>query len=243
MASIYYNTWLSMHTLQFNGFEITLTRKRIKNINLRIDREGNVTVSAPLRCSLRRIQSFVEDKHDWITTHRDRLLAKPVHTDHQFDTGELQRYLGTLYPLQIHETTLRPRIVFETTHISCYIKAHATSEMKKAALQHWHRAQMNLLLPDLIKKWEPVIGVQVAEWGVKAMKTRWGSCNTMSHRIWINLFLIHEPIQCLEYVLVHEMVHLLEASHNKRFYALMSKFLPGWQECRQKLRHSSPRLQ
>jgi predicted metal-dependent hydrolase len=89
---------------------------------------------------------------------------------------------------------------------------------------------MESLLPGLIARWEQIIGVNVADWGIKKMKTRWGSCNTRARRIWMNLSLIRKPQLCLEYVLVHELVHLLEASHNQRFYALMTQYMPNWRE-------------
>lgn len=101
---------------------------------------------------------------------------------------------------------------------------------KTHTLTDEHREQMKALLPPLFEKWEAIIDVKANAWGIKAMKTRWGSCNTIKKRIWINLHLIHKPRICLEYVLVHELVHLLEPSHNKRFYALMTEFMPEWKE-------------
>ena len=103
-----------------------------------------------------------------------------------------------------------------------------SQDERNARLNAWYKQQMQALIPDLIKKWEPIIGVSVHAWGVKSMKTRWGSCNVDAHRIWLNLNLIKKPLVCLEYVLVHEMVHLLEANHSPRFYALMTRFFPEW---------------
>ena len=238
MLSIYQNTGPGMSTLQCNDFEVTLTRKRIKNINLRISRDGSVHISAPLRASIHNIQQFIEQKQNWIRTHRDQILARAIPKNHAFNTGDLYPFLGQDYSVIIHEHSQQEGITFEKPYISCYVKAQATLELKQSLFQNWQRAQMKLLLPDLIRKWEPVMGVQVGEWGVKRMKTRWGSCNPSSKKIWMNLQLIHEPLRCLEYVLVHEMVHLLEASHNKRFHALMSKFLPEWRDCKNQLRHA-----
>lgn len=95
-------------------------------------------------------------------------------------------------------------------------------------LNQWYRQQIKQLIPDLLTKWEPVVGVQAAEWGIKKMKTRWGTCNIGAKRIWLNLELAKKPIQCLEYILVHELVHLLERRHNDRFRDLMDKFMPQW---------------
>lgn len=111
----------------------------------------------------------------------------------------------------------------------CFLRSYALED-RTQFLQNWYRKQMQLLLPALIQKWEPIIGVSVQAWGIKSMKTRWGSCNVVAKRIWLNLNLIKKPLVCLEYVLVHEMVHLLEANHSKRFYAHMNRLMPQWKE-------------
>lgn len=95
-------------------------------------------------------------------------------------------------------------------------------------LLRWYRAQLKALIPPLLDKWQPVLGVQVAEWGVKKMKTKWGSCNSNDRRIWLNLELAKKPVQCLEYIIVHEIVHLMERHHNDRFRTLMDQFMPKW---------------
>jgi predicted metal-dependent hydrolase len=227
--------------LAFSDFEITLLRKKIKNINLRIDQEGNVKVTAPLRIPVQEIQTFINTKYTWILQHRQRLLARPVRKKVQFQPGELHQFLGNLYPFIIHETTEKSKIKLENGQIACYLKTNISVLQQQALLQHWHRQEMNCLVPKLIQKWQPIIGVQIAEWGVKMMKTRWGSCNTLEKRIWLNLLLIHEPIQCLEYVVVHELVHLLEPSHNARFHALMTQFMPDWKVYKNLLRDVSTR--
>jgi predicted metal-dependent hydrolase len=214
--------------VQMHGIDIHLSRKRIKHINLRIDAEGKVKVSAPMRCALTTIARFLQEKKDWIIQHRARLLLRPQVSQAQFFSGEPHLFLGQMYTLIIHEHAPQQRVALEGTHLCCYLKASANHDKKRLLLQAWHRAQMKALIPDLLTKWEAIIGVKVNQWGIKIMKTRWGSCNTTKKRIWLNLSLTHQPLGCLEYVLVHELVHLLEASHNHRFYALMSQFMPDW---------------
>ncbi|MDI1351398.1 MAG: SprT family zinc-dependent metalloprotease, partial [bacterium] len=119
-------------------------------------------------------------------------------------------------------------VVLNDQFIYLYVTHHATQAQKQLIIDRWYRHEMSLLLPDLFQHWEKIIGVRVAQWGIKKMKTRWGSCNTRAHRIWLNLNLIQKNSVCLEYVLVHELVHLLEASHNQRFYNLMTRFMPQW---------------
>jgi len=172
--------------IQIGAFDAQITRKRIKNINLRIDRQGNVKVSAPMKCPLAEIQLFLQKKQDWIRYHQNRLHKTAVET---VSTVSLEQ-----------------------------------------------RQQLEALLPGLIAKWEVQIGVKVNQWCVKAMKTRWGSCHPITKKICLNLYLIKHPMVCIEYVVVHELVHLLEASHNQRFYALMSQFMPEWKQYRSLLR-------
>ncbi|NCT57468.1 MAG: M48 family metallopeptidase [Legionella sp.] len=167
--------------------DVIITRKKIKNLILRVTRDGQVKISAPHRCPKKIIDDFLAQKQTWIAKQQS------------------------------------------------IIRQHV-SRQPPPTLTHQHRQQMKEILPPLFEKWEAIIGVKAHEWGVKAMKTRWGSCNTVKKRIWINLHLIHKPRICLEYVLVHELVHLLEASHNQRFYALMTEFMPDWKAHRQLLK-------
>ena len=102
-------------------------------------------------------------------------------------------------------------------------------------LLHWYREQLKTLIPPLLEKWQPVLGVQVAGWGVKRMKTKWGSCNAASRRLWFNLELVKKPVPCLEYIVVHELLHLLERHHNERFAALLDTHVPQWREYREML--------
>lgn len=214
------------------GFDIHISRKRIKNVILRIDRQGNVKVSAPMRCSLDFIQQFLYKKQDWITTNQARLSQQPLPSSPSFESGEEHLFLGQTYVLKVHEYAEQNSIVMEGNHLCCYVKSQATQEVRRALISHWQRQQMQLLLPELFQKWQATIGVQVNQWVIRAMKTRWGSCNTTKKRICLNLHLIQYPLVCLEYVVVHELVHLLEASHNQRFYALMSTYMPEWKEFR-----------
>jgi predicted metal-dependent hydrolase len=118
----------------------------------------------------------------------------------------------------------------DNQYIDVYIHENTTREQRRKVLTEWYRRQLKQLLPALIEKWQPIIDVEVKAWGVKQMKTRWGTCNIPAQRIWLNLELIKKPLNCLEYVVVHEMVHLLERHHNARFKAYMDEFLPHWRE-------------
>lgn len=192
--------------------------------------DGLVKVSAPLRFSEQLIRQSLESKSAWIHQQRERIRNRSVEEDCTFKMGSTVAFLGKKYLLIIEEHHGPTQIKLNNELIYCYTQPNSSPTQIQTILERWYKQQMQILLPDLIQHWEAVIGVKVAQWGIRKMKTRWGSCNTKAARIWLNLNLIKKKSICLEYVLVHELVHLLEPSHNKRFYGLMSKFMPQWRE-------------
>jgi predicted metal-dependent hydrolase len=215
--------------IEIDGISIEILRKPIKNMHVRIyPPDGRVQISAPMRLNINYIYKQVEAKLTWLHTQRAKLQSQPVLSELTMHTGESHFFLGQAYTLIVHETQNPKQVILKDNELLLSTKPNATLAEKEAILKRWYQTQMHNLVPDLIKKWQPIIDVSVADWGVKTMKTRWGSCNVRMRRIWLNLVLIKKPILCLEYVLVHELVHLLEASHNTRFYQLMDKFMPEW---------------
>lgn len=224
------------HPIEIDGITIDIVRKSIKNMHLRIyPPDGRVCVSAPLRMSNQQVCQQLTLKLAWIHKQRARLQNQPSLHEPTLQTGEYHYFLGQRYALNVIENSPKAHVIQSDTLLSLHAKPNATILEKENLLNAWYRSNMQKIVPDLITKWQPVIGVQVASWGCKIMKTRWGSCNTRTHRIWLNLALIKKPIGCLESVLVHEMVHLLEASHNARFYQLMDAFMPHWRVHQQAL--------
>ncbi|MGC1182428.1 M48 family metallopeptidase [Legionella sp.] len=217
--------------IEFDGIAIELLRKPVKNINLRIyPPDGLIKVSAPLKFSERLIQQTLERKKTWILEQRERIRSRSIHENPMIQTGVTIPFMGKDYLLIIEEHHGPTHIKINDTLLHCYLQPNCSQAQRRAILDNWYRQQMTSLLPDLIQHWQAIVEVKVAQWGIKKMKTRWGSCNTKVARIWLNLNLIKKPQKCLEYVLVHELVHLLEASHNKRFYQLMSTFMPQWRD-------------
>ena len=222
---------MTHHQIEVDGITIEILRKPIKNMHLRIyPPDGRVQISAPLKLSLKTIRQQLEMKLEWLHKHRARLQAQPITPEPTIQTGEFHHFLGRTYTLNVIDSPRLAKISLKDDILLLSIKPHSTVVEKKALLTQWYRSQMQSLVPLLIAKWQPLIGVSVASWGTKIMKTRWGSCNIRTRRIWLNLGLIKKPIACLEYVLVHEMVHLLEASHNARFHQLMDTFMPEWRD-------------
>lgn len=216
---------IKQDTITISDIPVTLVKKRIKNINLRISRQGVVSVSAPHRCSRATILRFLQQKEAWIKTNVE--VVNKRQEANQQNNMSFCWFLGQCYPIKIQEHH-QAQVRLEENHIACFVKPATAEKTTLRLLRNWHRVQMEMLLPDLITKWEAVIGVTVREWTLKTMVSRWGSCHTRQKRICLNLSLIQKPLVCLEYVLVHEMVHLLEASHNQRFHALMTRFMPEW---------------
>ncbi len=215
--------------------EICLTRKRIKHLILRISREGEVKVSAPLRCSQKNIEAFLHQKIDWILNSKRKIAQRATYQSSNIETGAIYWHSGVAYILVINQTTSKQKIMIDGDKLHFFVFDHTSEEEKRLLLCRWQRQQMKLMIPKLIDKWEKIIGVHALQWGLKSMKTRWGSCNTTAKRIWLNLHLIHKPLICLEYVIVHELVHLLEPSHNQRFHGLMNQFMPEWKIIKKQL--------
>jgi hypothetical protein len=217
--------------IELDGIPIEISKKRIKNMHLRIyPPDGLVKVSAPLKFSDKLIRETLEAKKAWIHKQRERMRNIPIIEAPLLETGAALTYQGKNYLLVIQEHNGPTQIRINDELIYCYIYPNSSQIQRQTLLDNWYKQQMCSLLPVLILHWENTVGVKVAEWGIKKMKTRWGSCNTKAARIWLNLNLIKKPQICLEYVLVHELVHLLEPSHNQRFYGLMSEFMPQWRE-------------
>lgn len=227
--------------IEMDNISIEIVRKPIKHVYLRVSTStGKVSVSAPLRLPLAAIQAQLDAKRAWIHKAHARAMAREGSSPLTMEHGEQHYFLGKSYSLVVHPVAHLKGIIIEETCIHGFFSAQSVAE-RKALLHAWYKQQMQALVPDLIKKWEPIIGVSVYAFGVKSMKTRWGSCNVVAHRIWLNLNLIQKPLVCLEYVLVHEMVHLLEANHSKRFYALMTRFMPQWREHQKQLEDKNQR--
>ncbi len=208
---------------------IEVEKKRIKNLRLSVHPpDGAVKISVPLLYKDALIHCFLESKLPWIKKHKDKYYGKEKPVVLEFATGEYHYYLGERYVLQVIQHNKSPRIELTDGSIYLYIKPGSTKHQRKKAVDEWYRKQLKDISSSLIIKWENIIGVNVNEFGIKNMKTRWGSCNIRAKRIWLNLELGGKPFHCLEFIIVHELVHLLERNHSAKFKSFMDKFLPEW---------------
>jgi len=186
------------------------------------------------------VRLAVVSKLSWIRRHQKTFADQPRQSQREMISGESHYFLGRCYRLTVTERNGPNRITLNgTSNLTMQLRPGTDRDKREQLLNTWYRQHMKELVPDLISKWQPIIGVQVADWGIKKMKTRWGSCNTRDHRVWLNLELAKKSLDCIEYVLVHEMVHLLERKHSERFKALMDQFLPQWRLNRDELNQTT----
>lgn len=211
-----------------------MVRKDIKNLHLGVyPPHGRVRVAAPLVVNDEAVRLAVIDKLGWIKRQRSKFAEQPRQSQREMVNGESHYFLGQRYRLRVHEHDAPPRVAVRGVGIlDLFVRPGSDAAQREAILLRWHRDQLKLLVGKLLEQWTPILGVQVTHWGVKKMKTKWGSCNVNAQRVWFNLELAKKPVQCLEYIVVHELVHLLERHHNERFTALVEAHVPMWRQCR-----------
>jgi len=200
---------------------------------------SGLTVAAPLAVDDEAVRLAVVGKLGWIKRQRAKFQAQPRQSQRRMVSGESHYFLGRRYRLRVHETAGALRIALRgTATMDLFVRPDTTVERREQVLHDFYRAELKRLLPELLEKWQPKLGVEVRAWGIKRMKTKWGTCNIEAQRIWLNLELAKKPVQCLEYILVHELTHLLERHHNERFTGLLDQHLSQWRTLREELNSS-----
>jgi predicted metal-dependent hydrolase len=226
-----------MHQISVSGLDVDVVRKDIKNLHLGIyPPKGRVRVAAPLRVDDEAVRLAVISKLGWIKRQRNKFLGQERQSTREYVYRESHYYFGHRYLLNIIECEGSSRVAIRNKiTLDLYVPKNSGLAKREQILDAWYRKELKAQIPSLIERWETIIGVKVAHCGVKKMKTKWGSCNPKTFRIWMNLELAKKPVQCLEYIIVHEMVHLLEPDHNDRFRDLMNRFMPQWRSFRDEL--------
>ncbi len=222
--------------IQLGEITADVITKDIKNVHLSVyPPTGHVRISAPVRMSLDNIRAYAVTKLDWIKAQQIKLRSQERVMPRDYVTGESHFLWGKRYLLRVVEAQSPPTVTLGGRHLELRVRPDTTPERRGEIVEAWLRAQLKAALPAMIRKWEPKLGVEVRQFHVQRMKTKWGSCRPSRHAIRLNTELAKKPIECLEYIVVHEMVHLLEATHNSRFIALMNQHLPKWQFYREEL--------
>lgn len=225
-----------MERLMLGDIVVDIELKDIKNIHLSVyPPKGRVRIAAPKRMTIDTIRIYAISKLSWIKKQQQKLQMQVREAPREFLTKEGHYYLGSRYMLKVVEHDAPPEITVKHKTIEMRIRPETEVQKRLKLMDEWYRAQLKELIPPMITKWEKIMGVSLNEFAIKKMKTKWGTCNCEAKRIWLNLELAKKPFHCIEYIVVHEMVHLLERNHNDKFIAYMNRFLPEWKELKKEL--------
>lgn len=222
--------------LDLGEIAVDVTFKNIKNVHLSVyPPAGHVRISAPIRMSLNTVRVFAISKLGWIKQQQRKIVAQDRETPREYLDLESHYLWGKRYLLRVIEGNPSSTIEVQHSKLLLRVPPKTTEEKKQDIVARWYRGQLKAAVPSVIARWSLVLGVTVEDFYVQQMKTKWGSCNHRAGTIRLNTELAKKPNECLEYVVVHEMVHLLEPTHNARFIALMERFMPNWRLRRDRL--------
>jgi predicted metal-dependent hydrolase len=216
--------------LNISGIPIEVCKKDIKNMHLYVKPpNGNVTVSAPLAMNDEAIERFVRTKASWIKKQAAKFGNQPRQSEREYVSGETLYVWGKQYYLRT-EYANKNSLTLSGDKAVLTVRKESTAKQRENFVREWYRKLLKAEIVRLLPKWEKTTGLKAAGWQTKYMTTRWGTCNAKTGKIWLNLQLAKKTPECLEYVILHELVHLLEKTHNKRFVSLMDKYMPMWRE-------------
>ena len=226
--------------IQIRGIEVEIVRKDIKHLHLGVyPPQGRVRVAAPLRLDDDAVRLAVISRLAWIRRKRAEFQGQDRQSRREFVTGESHYFEGRRYRLDVIESTAPTGIrLRDNAWMEMRVRPDTARHAREAIQYRWYRARLRERIPEIVAKWEPRIGVNVAEWRIRRMRTRWGTCNPDAGRIWLNSELAKKPVSCLEYVVVHEMVHLVERGHNERFRGILDRVMPKWRTRLDELNHA-----
>ncbi|MFA5689072.1 MAG: SprT family zinc-dependent metalloprotease [Kiritimatiellales bacterium] len=218
--------------LNVSGILIEVHKKNIKNMHLYVKPpDGHVTVSVPLSMSDAAVERFVRTKTSWIKKQITKFDNQPRQSEREYVSGETLYVWGKQYYLQTEYGT-KNSLVLSGDKAILTVRKESSVEQHKNFVREWYRELLKAKVEQLLPKWEKITGVKVSGWQTKYMTTRWGTCNTKTGKIWLNLQLAKKTPECLEYVILHELVHFIEKKHDEKFIALMDRYMPMWKEIR-----------
>jgi len=218
------------------GIPVTVTRKRMKNMYLRVKPDGRATLSAPYRMARADIDAFLAAHAAWLQKAYDAAMRRPPAAPPHAATGETLYLWGEPHILVVRDVPgATPHAAKDGARIVLTVRPGTDAAHRAAILKERLRAELSRAIAARLPVIEQATGLHAREWRTKIMKTRWGTCNVQAKRIWVNLQLVHHPRICLDYLLLHELLHLVEVHHNAHFYALMTKYMPQWKSVRKLL--------
>jgi predicted metal-dependent hydrolase len=223
-------------TIRLGDIAVAVTRKHVKNVHLSVHPpDGRVTLVVPTATRFEVARAYAASKIGWIRSQRARLEGQARETPRAFVTRESHYLWGKRYLLSVVERDAKPDVTLDHRRITLSVRPGSTMERRAAVMHAWHRTLLHAAVPPLIAKWEAKAGVAVERYFLQRMKTKWGGCNAPARTIRLNTELVKKPKDLLDYVVAHEVLHLVEATHNERFVALLDRHYPTWREARAEL--------
>jgi len=223
-------------TIELGDISIQVTRKAIKNVHLTVHPpDGRVTLAAPSSTRLEVARTYAISKLKWIRDQQEQLRAQARESARQFIERESHQLWGRRYLLTVTEREAKPCVTLDHKRINLFVRPSADQTKRAQIVHEWHKSLLHEFMPPVIGKWERKLGVKVSDYFLQRMKTKWGSCNHEAGNIRLNTELVKKPKDLVEYVIVHEMIHLLEPTHNERFVGLLDEYVPSWREARAEL--------
>ena len=222
--------------IDLGDIRVEVQRKNNKHAHLYVyPPEGRVHISAPLHMGLDALRAFAISRLSWIKAQQRQMRAQPRETQREYLNRESHQVWGKRYLLEVLEVNAAPVVELKHSTLVFQVRHGSDEARREALLESWYREQLRAKLPGLLGKWQPLMGVNVRRILVQRLKTRWGGCNPSTGNIRLNTELAKKPPECLEYILVHELAHLIEPTHNARFLALMDKLMPHWRQIKDEL--------
>lgn len=219
---------MASDTLHIGSIEIEVTFKAIKNLHLSVHPPyGRVTIASPEFYHLDKVKIYAATKLGWIKREQKKIRSQEREEPKLMITQESHQFFGQRYLLKVIDAT-RPKLILKHDAIELYASPKATLEQKQKTLYNWYKKELDGKIGNLISDYATIMNIIDLNFRIRKMKTKWGSCNIEKRMLWFNIELAKKPIDCVEYIVVHEMVHLLERNHNKNFIILMDRFLPSW---------------
>ena len=225
------------HRITVSGLQIEIVRINIKNLHLGVyPPAGHVRVAAPLRVSNEAVRLAVVSKLGWIKRQQARFEQQPRQSAREMVSGESHYFSGQRYRLRVYVTDGPAKVMISNNRtIELHVRLGTGVKTRQKVMMNWYRQHLKDAIPSLLEKWQKHLGVNVSACRIKKMKTKWGTCKAEAARIWINLELAKKSVDCLEYVVLHELVHLLVRRHDDQFVRIMDTCLPGWRTLRAQL--------
>ena len=222
--------------IKISGIEIEVQKKNIKNLHMVVaPPDGKVRVSAPMHLSDDSIKMFVLTKLGWIKTQQEKFEKQPRQSEREYVSGETLYVLGQQYFLRVEYSYKGNSLVLSGNEAILTVRKESTASQRETFVNEWYRTLLKEKIEIYLPKWENITGLYCESWQTKYMTTRWGTCNTNNRKIWLNLQLAKKPIECLEYVILHELAHLKVRNHSKEFVAIMDQYMPYWKDTKKLL--------